>query len=251
LTGFYITRRLQIAVVAAASLCAASAAYAQAAPDNQWHGNFVVGGAFASGNTSTLNVTLAADAAKATAIDRISLSSLVNYGRTQINGVDTTTADQAWLRGRYDYNLSEKVFAFGGAGAETNRSAGTESRYSLTTGLGYKLIRSQTTSFDVFAGVGYAGVNYTDGSSATGGELLVGEESTHKLTDTTSVRQRFEYRPGQGDLGNLATFTASMATAIIGGWTLNVGLAAQWASIVPVGSKSTDVLMTVGFGYKF
>jgi putative salt-induced outer membrane protein YdiY len=81
-------------------------------------------------------VTLAADAAKATAIDRISLSSLVNYGRTQINGVDTTTADQAWLRGRYDYNLSEKVFAFGGAGAETNRSAGTESRYSLTTGLG-------------------------------------------------------------------------------------------------------------------
>ena len=251
LTGFYITRRLQIAAVAAPALCAASAVYAQAEPDNQWHGNVALGGAFASGNTSSLTLTLGAETTKATPIDRINLAGLINYGRTEIEGVDTTSADQAWLRGRYDYNLSETVFAFGGAKAETYRSAGTELRYSLTTGLGYKLVRTPTTSLDVFAGVGYGGVDFTDGSSATGVEMLFGEESTHKLSDTTTARQRFEYRPGQGGLGNLATFTASLATTISGGWTLNAGLAAQWASIVPAGSKSTDALLTVGFGYKY
>ena len=251
LTRYYIATRLRIAAVAGTALCAASAAHAQAEADNRWHGNIAVGGALASGNTSSMTATLGADTTKTTLIDRINLAGLINYGRTEIDGVDTTTADQAWLRGRYDYNLSETVFAFGGAKAETYRSAGTDLRYSLTAGLGYKLVRTPTTSLDVFAGVGYAGVDFTDGSSATGVELLFGEESTHKLSDTTTARQRFEYRPGQGDLGNLATFTASLATTITGGWTLNAGLSAQWASIVPAGSKSTDALLTVGFGYKY
>lgn len=246
-----LARRLQITAVAATSICALTTVRAETAPDGRWHGNTALGGAFSSGNTSSTTLTLAADTSKATAADKISLAGLVNYGRTEINGRDTTTADQAWLRGRYDYNLSRDMFAFGGVGVETNEAAGTQSRYSLSVGAGYKVIRTATTSFDVFGGVGYSGVNFTNDTSASGGELLFGEESIHKLSDTTSVRQRFEYRPGQGGLGNLATFTASLATAIVGGWTLNVGMTAQYASIVPQGSKSTDVLMTVGFGYKF
>jgi len=245
------SRRLQITVAVAASLCAGATAHAETAPDGQWHGNTALGGAYASGNTSSMSLTLAADTSKATAIDKINLAGLVNYGRSKVNGLDTTTADQIWLKGRYDYNLSQDLFAFGGVGVETNKAAGTESRYGLNVGAGYKLIRTAATSFDIFGGVGYASVHFTNNTSANGSELLLGEESTHKLSDTTTVRQRFEYRPGQGGLGNLATFSASMATAISGGWTLNVGMSSQYASIVPKGSKSTDTLLTVGFGYKF
>ncbi len=244
-------RMMEAAAVAAASLFAVAAAQAQTEPDGKWHGAISLGGAFATGNTDTLSVTLAADATKVRPIDRVSLSGLVNYGKSTINGVDTTTADQAWIRGRYDYNLTEVVFVFGGAAAQTHKAAGTRSRYDLNAGVGYKLIRNPTTSFDVFAGVGYSGVEFTDDSSANGGQLVLGEESSHKIAESSTFNQRFTYRPGQSDLGDLATFTAGWATAITGAWTINVGLAAQWASVVPAGSKSTDALLTVGFGYKF
>jgi putative salt-induced outer membrane protein len=236
--------------LALASACAALAAEPPK-PDNRWHGNIVLSGTAASGNASSITLSATADAVKASTIDKINLSALVNYGRSETNDLSTTTADQAWARGRYDYNLTSSVFAFGGAEAETNEVGGLSSRYGLNGGLGYKLIQTEATSFDVFAGVGYGGVDYTDGRSASGFELLFGEESSHKLGASTTVKQRFVFRPGQNELGNFATFIAGLATTITGSWTLNLGLNVQYASDVPPGVKTTDMLLTAGFGYKF
>jgi putative salt-induced outer membrane protein len=233
------------------SIAAAQAADSPEKLDDRWHGSVSLGAAAASGNNSSLTVSAAADTSKANTVDKISLSGLVNYGRSDASGEQTTTADQAWVRGRYDYNLTPVWFGFGGVEAETNRVAGLRSRYGVNGGVGYKLIRNETTSFDLFGGVGYSGVEYTDDSEANGFELLWGEESTHKLSDTTTFKQRFVFRPGQGDLGNLATFNAGLATAITGAWTLNLGLQVQYASKVPVGVETTDTLFTAGFGYKF
>lgn len=250
-----ISYSLRAGMAAGLIASAGAAIAADTAPqpeDNRWHGNVSVGGAFASGNTTSTTVSATADGAKATAQDKISLSGLINYGRTSTTNDDaTTTANQAWLRGRYDYNLSELMFAFGGAEAETNKVAGLDSRYGLNAGLGYKLIRQPNLSWNLFAGVGYSGVEYTDNTSANGAELLFGEESEHKFTEATTFKQRFVFRPGQGDLGNFATFNAVLATTIIDNWTLNLGLNVQYASAVPVGNETTDSLLTVGFGYKF
>jgi putative salt-induced outer membrane protein len=239
------------AAAAFVMLLTTATAHAQDEPDGKWHGGITIGGAFASGNSASRVLTGTADAAVATTIDKISLYGNVNYGRSDIDGIRTTTSDQVRLGGRYDYNLSESLFLFGGANAETNKVAGLKSRYGINTGAGYKIIRTAETTFDVFAGVGYSKVKFTDDSSANGAELMIGEESTHKLSDTTTFKQRLEFRPGQGDLGNLATFDASLATAISGAWTLNTGLAVRYASEVAPGLKSTDTLVTVGFGYKF
>ncbi len=233
------------------SMVAAQAADSPEKLDNQWHGSLSVGAAAASGNNSSVTVSAAADTSKANTVDKISLSGLINYGRSDASGSQTTTADQAWVRGRYDYNLTPVWFGFGGVEAETNKVAGLQSRYGVNGGVGYKLIRNESTTFDLFGGVGYSGVEYTDGSEANGVELVLGEESAHKLSDSTTVKQRFVFRPGQGDLGNLATFNAGLATTITGAWTLNLGLQVQYASKVPVGVESTDTLFTAGFGYKF
>ncbi len=233
------------------SLGAAQGAEGPEKLDDQWHGSLSLGAAAASGNTSSVTLSAAADTSKANTLDKISLSALVNYGRSDASGTQTTTADQAWARGRYDYNLGPVWFAFGGVEAETNNVAGLESRYGVNGGIGYKVIRNETTSFDLFTGVGYSGVEYTDGSEANGVELLLGEESVHRLGESTTFRQRFVFRPGQGDLGNFSTFNAGLATAITGAWTLNLGLQVQYASKVPVGVETTDTLFTAGFGYKF
>ncbi|HYP34245.1 MAG TPA: DUF481 domain-containing protein [Burkholderiaceae bacterium] len=231
--------------------CAASLAHAEAAPDGLWHGTVAVGGAFASGNTNSKVLTGAADGARVTAADKISLFGNVNYGRNKVNGVETTTADQVRAGGRYDYNLSDAAFVFGGGDGETNKAAGLDSRLNLDTGLGYKIIHDATTTFDVFGGLGWSHAKFTDGTSGQGVTALLGEESVHKLSDTTTFKQRAEFHPGAHDIGNLATFDASLATAISGGWTLNTALAVRYASKVPAGLKKTDTLLTVGFGYKF
>ncbi|MEO8280573.1 MAG: DUF481 domain-containing protein [Ideonella sp.] len=51
--------------------------------------------------------------------------------------------------------------------------------------------------------------------------------------------------------GNRATFDATVATAISGGWTLNTGFSVRYDSKVAPGLKNTDTLLTAGFGYKY
>lgn len=226
---------------------AAAGAMAQDKPDGLWHGGVSIGGAVASGNTDSKTLAANADAARATAQDKITLYGVANYGRS----AGVTTANLLRLGGRYDWNLSDKLFAFGGAETETNKAGGVKSRYALNGGIGYKLVRTPVTSWDVFAGVGYSDTSFTDGSSRNGAELLLGEESSHKLSDTTTVKQRLVVYPGSSDVGTRATFDAGLATAISGGWTLNTGLAYRYASKVAAGMKKSDTLLTFGFGYKF
>ncbi len=227
-------------------------AQAQTEFDGRWHGGISIGGSSASGNTDATTVTLNADATKATDQDKISLYSIANYADNETaRGVKTRTAELFRLGGRYDYNLNPRVFLFTGGEAETNDPGGIDMRYNFNAGAGYHVIRNPDTTFDVFGGAGYASTDFTDGRTRNGAELLFGEESTHKVGDSSSFKQRLVYYPGTSELGNRATFDASLATTITGAWTLNTGVNVRYASKVATGLKNTDTLLTVGFGYKF
>jgi putative salt-induced outer membrane protein len=210
-----------------------------------------VGGAVASGTTSSRVLTANADGTRTTAADKLSVYGLVNNGRSQTNGVTTKTADLWRLGSRYDYNLSERLFAFGGGELEANKLQDLDSRLGLNTGLGYKVIREDAMTWDVFGGVGYSRSKYGSGITRKGAELVLGEESTHKLGQSSNFKQRLVYYPGQSDVGNRATLDAMLSTAIMGAWTLNVGGSARYNSKVPAGFKKTESLFTVGFGYKY
>lgn len=252
-----ISRHLVLPWAATGALCLCLAGTARADDgelvlDNQWHGNVVVGGSYSSGNTDSTTISATADLTKASVKDTIRFGALANYGSTETSDSPrTTTANQAWLRGRYDYNLSTKVFAFGGADVETNKLGGIDLRYGLSAGAGYWLMRNDINTFNVFAGASYSDVQYTDDISSNGLQLLLGEESDHKLGAGTTLKQRLVYRPQAGDLGNVANFDAALATTIVGNWTLNLGLNVQYNGVVPPGVEKTDTLLTVGFGYKF
>ncbi|MFG6416390.1 YdiY family protein [Roseateles sp. DC23W] len=243
--------RLSIAFSAAALAFPSQAALAQDTPDGHWHGGLSVSGALASGNTSSLTLAANADASRATEEDKISLYGIANYGRNKVDGIQTTAADLLRLGGRYDFNYGPRWFAFGGAEGETNESGGVRDRYNLNGGVGYHVVKSDTHSWDVFGGLGYSDTRFTDGSQANGAQVLLGEESSHKVSETTSLRQRFVYYPHGGELDDRATFDAGLATTISGGWTLNAGLSSRYAGRVPAGTKKTDNLLTMGFGYKF
>jgi putative salt-induced outer membrane protein len=228
------------------------AASAQDKPDGKWHGAAGAGVSFASGNTSSNAISITGDTAKETAADKITVYGLLLRAESKTAGITNKTSDLLKVGGRYDWNINDRLYAFGGGELERNQLIGLTLRTSLNGGLGYKVIRDATTTFDVFGGIGWSGFDYKAPlKDRNGAELLLGEESTHKLSPTVSFKQRFVYYPGAKDLGNRATFDAGLSAALAGNLTANVTLSNRYQSKVPLGAKSTDTLLLVGVGYKF
>jgi putative salt-induced outer membrane protein len=238
----------------AASIClslVAIATQAQTQTDGLWHGDISIGGSTASGNTRATTLALRTEASRATTDDKLALSALLNYGTSQSDGLRTRSAELARAGGRYDRNLGPRLFAFGGADGEVNKPGGIRSRWAVNAGAGWHLLRQTRTSWDVFSGLGYTDASFTDGHSRSGAEWLLGQESSHQLGQDTRFKQRFVVYTGGSDTGQRATFDATLATAVLGGWTLNTGLVLRYASEVAPGLKKHDSLLTFGFGYKY
>jgi len=249
---------LRNASFAALCLAAAAAAQAQATVknDGQFRAALGLGASLASGNTKATNLSLNADAVRATDQNKLSLYGNMQYARSS----NQTTADQLRLGGRYDHNLSADLFAFGGLDFERNKFANLNLRSQLSGGLGWHVIKSPATTFDLFGGLGYVSDKYKtamviDGSSRdTYGytSLLLGEESTHKLSDTTGFKQRLTLVPNLKNRGEFrANWDAGLAVAMSKSLNLNVGLGFAHNSEPGPGRKTTDTLLTTGVSVKF
>ncbi|MDE2368686.1 MAG: DUF481 domain-containing protein [Burkholderiales bacterium] len=244
-----------------ASACIASTAVLADPPktDGLWRGD--AGAAFSaqSGNTTASALLLHGDVAALTEIDKISLGGNYNYGRSKVNGVSTTTSDKWNGYGEYDYNLSPSLFTFGKVGFEGDKIANLSLRSSLGAGLGYKVINTKETQFNLYAGVGYStdkySVNQTVGNRTSEtfsrASVFLAEESSHVLSSSTTFKQRLELTPGvSGDKAMLTKFTAGLAVAMSSTLSLSVGIVDTNNSKPPAGLKSNDLGIFTGINVK-
>ena len=224
--------------------------------DGKWRAVLGLGASLSSGNTDASSLSFNGEAVRATSQDKTSLYAKANYAKS--DGV--STAEQLRLSGRQDHDLSPRHFAFGGLDLENNRFANLKYRGQLSGGVGWHAIQSPTTTFDVFGGLGYTGEGYydpmfIDGQTRTSYDylgLLLGEESSHKLTESTSVRQRLTAVPNLSNWGQYrANWDGTLAVAINSSLNLTVGLALAYNSEPGPGRKTTDTLFTTGIAYKF
>lgn len=240
------------------ALGAAGLAHGQAAlkPDGQFRAALGLGASASSGNSDATNLALSFDGVRATADDKTSLYANAQYAKSD----GTTTAEQLRLGGRQDHNLNPSLFAFGGLDFEHNKFANLKLRSQLSGGLGWHVIKSVPTTFDVFGGLGYTSDRYDDAMFIDGqvrssygyASLLLGEESTHKLTDTTSFKQRLSLLPSLKNSGEFrANWDAGLAVAMSKTMNLNVGVSVAHNSDPGLGRKSTDTLLTTGVSVKF
>ena len=247
-----------IGVVFALALSTAGLAHGQATvkPDGQMRAAFGLGASLSSGNSKSSSLSMTGDAVRATAQDKLSLYG--NALRTSSDG--NTTGEQVRLGGRYDYNLGSTMFGFGGVDLERNKFSNLKLRSQLTGGLGYHAIKTAETSWDLFGGLAYTSDKYftrtlIDGSTRDSygyASLFVAEESTHKLSETTSAKQRFALYPNVSNTGEFrATWDAGLAVAMSKTMNLNVGLGVTHNSEPGAGRKSTDTLFTTGVSVKF
>ena len=246
-------------VCAAVCLLTASTGFAQTKTDGLWRGTAGAALSATSGNSDATNMVVNADMAVASSVDKLSLGGAYNHGRGKTSGVSSTTSDKWNGFGQYDYNLSKQLFTFGKLSLEGDRLAKLTLRATVASGLGYKVIDTTTTSFNVFGGAAYTTDKYSvtqrigsdTGKTFSRASLYMGEESSHTVTATTAFKQRLELYPGlSGDKALLAKFTAGLSVAMSNTMSLAVGLKVDHNSKPPAGFKSNDVGLFTGINVK-
>ena len=252
----------KISVLAITSLLASGSAFADAPPaDGQWRGAGGAGMSMSTGNARNSSLNLVVDAARVTAADKLSVYGQALFAQSKKDN-DTSTTANMWRAGtRYDHNLNERVFGFGGLDLEHDQLKHLSLRGVLSGGLGYHLIKNADTTWDVFGGVAYKMDRYMapgviiDGDSRrsyTSPELILGEESTHRLTDTTSFRQRLVLFPNLRDTGEYrAIFDAGLAVAINKTMNLTLSFQDRYDSLATSPAKQNDTLFIAGVNVKF
>ncbi len=238
-----------------------SAMAADTKADGLWRGS--AGAAFtnSSGNTKSSSLNLTTDAARKTADDKLSLYAQALGSRSESNGVTNTTANQ-WLAGtRYDRNITTETFGFGGLDFSHDQIKNLSLRSVVSAGLGYHVINTDDNQWDVFGGVAYrvdkysglgVSINNVMETEFDATELLLGEESTHKLTESTSFKQKLVVSPNMSSSkGVRATFDAGLLVALNKTMSLSVSLQNRYDSLSQAPVKKNDLLFFTGINVKF
>lgn len=236
----------------------ATALHAQPAPpDGLWRGELGLSGSLAAGNTESASFAAKLDATRADASDKWSIYGTSLYGKRRVATGDEKTADNARLGTRYDSDFSPTVFGFSLAEAETDRLSNLDYRTTLGLGVGYHLVKTTDHSFDVIGGVAATHSKYdpdlaVPAASGRNTELLLGEESNHKLSETVSLKQKLAVYPSIDNSGEYrSVFDASLIVGLTSRLSLQVGIQNKYTSEVPLGVKKSDTLLLTGLNVRF
>lgn len=250
---------LRIAACAAFFAAAAPAALAQVQAtvkaDGQWRFAIGAGGSASRGNSSSTSINVSGQAVRATAYDKIDIAGRGLYTKSE----GETTAENAGLTGQYNRDFTPRFFSFGKLDALRDEPANISARWSVFGGVGQHVIRSDANTWDISAGLGYTHDSYVDPtvvsdelrSSYGRAEALLAEESTHKLTETTSLRQKLTVFPNLRESGNVrAVFDAGISVAMTTRLALTAGLTYRYDNDPGVGLKKGDTLFVTGIQFK-
>jgi putative salt-induced outer membrane protein YdiY len=217
-----------------------------------WGGVVDTGLAAARGNTETLTFNFSAKAARTTPRDKISVYGLSLYSSNSATGKPVTTASLVGGGTRYDFNVSDKWFAFGQLDLLHDRFQELDLRVAPAGGVGIHAIKTASTTLDLDAGGGLNKEFFTSGLSRTSGEILLGEACSRKFSKVTTLNQSLQIFPNLTDTGEFrSVFSLGLVTQLTKVLSWQVTFTNLYLSNPPVGVKTTDVIMTTGLRFTF
>jgi len=246
-------------LLAAMEICG-NALAEDAKKDGKWRGNGGAAVSISSGNSRSSSINLTADAARMTSNDKLTLYGQILNSSAESNGVTTTTAN-LWIAGtRYDHNITEYTFGFGGLDFNHDQLKQLSLRSVVLGGLGYHLIKTNENTFDILGGVSYRADQYSGSgilvdnqmvTSQNAVELVLGEESTHKFSETVNFKQSLMIYPNMSSSGNRATFNTGLFVSLNKTLSLSVTLQDRYDSLAPAPIKTNDIIFFTGINVKF
>jgi putative salt-induced outer membrane protein YdiY len=243
------------AAIAAVPVVALAQVQATIKPDGQFRYALGAGASYASGNTNASSANVAGDGVQATADSKWQFGGKALWGRTE--GV--TTAESVGLGTQYDRDITPQWFGFGKADYLRDKPANLAARGSLYGGAGYHVIKTDTLTWDLSAGLGYTQDRYVVAADVSGefrtsygrAEALLAEESTHKWTPTTTFHQKLSFYPAlRSGAGYRSIFDSGLAVAMTSTLSLTAGLNYRYNSDPGEGLRKGDTLFVTGIAVK-
>jgi putative salt-induced outer membrane protein len=219
-----------------------------------WSGLVDAGFSATRGNADTSTFNLGAQASRTTPRDRLSVyaASLLAKNKDKTTGETVTTAKA--IRGglRYDFNLSERLFAFALSDLEHDKFQQLDLRLVLGGGLGFHAKKTERTRLDLFAGGSLNQEYFSTGLSRKSGEALLGEEISTKVSKSTSLTERLVFYPNLNNPGEFrTTLDATAVTRLSTLLSWQFTLSDRYLSNPIPGVKKNDVLFTTGLRLTF
>ncbi len=207
----------------------------------------------ARGNTVLNNLHFGFNAIETTDKHRLNLlfSSLLAQNRTAPAQVATTFNT---IRGgaRYEFNVAQRLFAFGLTNFESNELQQLDLRSVVGGGFGWRITERPAVTLDVFTGSTFDNESYSKVSDRNSGELLAGQELMFKLTSRTSIAERFVAFPKFTDPGQYRVNFDSSAIVMLNSWLgWQTNITDTYVSDPVIGSRNNDVIVTTGMRFTF
>ncbi|BDI61695.1 YdiY family protein [Qipengyuania nanhaisediminis] len=234
-------------------LAAAQAAEAAAEKDairnaglfEGWTGRGELGAFNATGNSSNTGLT-AALALTREGIDwRHKLRARADFQRS--NGV--TTREQFLAAYEPNLILSERLFAYALAQYERDRFQGFSARYSVSGGLGYEVIDTDTMTLSVQAGPAWRRTERLDGTSSGNLAGLASADFDWQLAENIAVTQDLSAFVQSGS----STYTSDtgLQASIADNVKVRLSYTVEHDTDPPAGATSTDTLSRITVIYDF
>lgn len=252
--------RLSTTLTRTLALCAlplAATAQVTTKPDGVLRSLWGVAASVSEGNTRATTVTLTGEAVKQTDHSKWGMAGRAFYAR----GEEGTTAANLALGTQYDQDLiNNDYFGVGKLDYMRDRPSNLASRVSAYGGVGRHLVRTDENTWDVFGGLGYTADRYVQPTDVDGEtrsrygrtEGVVSESSNHKLTPSTTFRQKLEWYPNLRAHGQYrAVLDMGLSVAMTQHLQLTTGLLHRYNSDPGLALKRYDTLFLTGVSVRF
>ena len=224
-------------------------------PPLKWTGTVTANATITRGNSNTDNVGISINAERRAEKDRITLNAGYLYGRQEdpTTGDESTTTDNWFLFGKYDYFFSPKFYGFGSSRVERDRIALLDLRFTPAGGVGYQWVEREDFRFSTEAGLAWVYedfANTDDGNDYFAARLAYRLDK--RLNEKVTAFHNLEYIPSIEDLdvfnvnadaGVRASLTARMFAEIKLEW--------RYDSEPAPGAGKNDLRYLVGVGWTF
>ncbi|MEP2103274.1 MAG: DUF481 domain-containing protein [Parasphingorhabdus sp.] len=210
-----------------------------------WEGSGELGAFQSGGNTTSVGVTAGIALTKESERWRFKFRALADYQRTN----STTVREQGVVSLEPNYKFSDRFYGYGLAQYERDRFQGFSSRYTLSGGLGYQVIKSDAMQLDVKAGPAWRKTNFVGGGSDSSVAALAAANYALKISPAITFNQDLSayIQSGNNSYNSLSALNAKLSDKL----TARLSYQIDHETNPPLGLKKTDTLSraTLIFGF--
>ena len=233
-----------------------------------WSGMFDLGLSLTSGNSSTSALTIAGKAARIVPKSKLALYYTEVYSKDTALNPEVTTANAIHGGARYEFNLKPRVYAFAFTDFDEDALQNLDLRNVLGGGLGYHVIHTASTQFDVFGGGSFNQEYFSSytttnpapppalitvaSQSRHSAEVVTGETFSKKLAARTMFSEQLSFFPNLSDTGEYrVTFDANATTRLKNWLGWQITFSDRYITNPPTGLKGNDLLLSTGLRLTF